>query len=149
MPAYSSNPHSQARRTLRESCFVDTNSIVVRRGRGVRFSRLPRSGPNLPGEDWELVWRLSRRLRVRNVALAVSLARHAANGWHDPAIPDDLRALAGLLGEHEPCEGVLELPAVGVRRGPTGRPVRPTTTRAAPGASRLGAPSNGVAPCVP
>jgi glycosyltransferase involved in cell wall biosynthesis len=56
-----------ARRTLRESCFVDTNSIVVRRGRGVRFSRLPRSGPNLPGEDWELVWRLSRRLRVRNV----------------------------------------------------------------------------------
>lgn len=56
-----------ARGTLRESCFVDTNSIVVRRGRGVRFSRLPRSGPNLPGEDWELVWRLSRRLRVRNV----------------------------------------------------------------------------------
>jgi len=56
-----------ARHSLRESCFVDTNSIVVRRGRGVRFSRLPRSGPQLPGEDWELVWRLSRRLRVRNV----------------------------------------------------------------------------------
>jgi len=55
------------RSSLRERCFVDTNSIVVRRGDGVEFSRLPRSGPHLPGEDWELVWRLSRRLRVRHV----------------------------------------------------------------------------------
>lgn len=52
------------RGALDEASFVDTNSIVVRRGRGVWFSRLPRSGENLPGEDWELVWRLSRRRRV-------------------------------------------------------------------------------------
>ncbi|MET1134275.1 MAG: glycosyltransferase [Aeromicrobium sp.] len=56
-----------ARQSLRESCFVDTNCIVVRSESGVRFSRLPRSGPQLPGEDWELVWRLSRRLRVGHV----------------------------------------------------------------------------------
>lgn len=36
--------------------------------------------------------------RVRNVTLAVNLARHAANGWADPAIPDDLGEIARLLG---------------------------------------------------
>lgn len=55
------------RSALEESCFVDTNSIVARRCRGMRFSRLPRSGDAVPGEDWELVWRLSRRWRVRHV----------------------------------------------------------------------------------
>jgi len=36
--------------------------------------------------------------RVRNVILAVNLARHAANGWNDPAIPDDLADIGKLLG---------------------------------------------------
>ncbi len=35
--------------------------------------------------------------RVRNVSLAVDLARHTANGWLDAAIPDDLKALQELL----------------------------------------------------
>lgn len=35
--------------------------------------------------------------RVRNVVLADDLARHAANGWNDPALPDDFRAIADLL----------------------------------------------------
>jgi acetoin utilization deacetylase AcuC-like enzyme len=35
--------------------------------------------------------------RVRNVVLADDLARHAANGWKDPALPDDFRAIADLL----------------------------------------------------
>jgi HD-like signal output (HDOD) protein len=35
--------------------------------------------------------------RVRNVLLADDLARHAANGWNDPALPDDFRAVADLL----------------------------------------------------
>jgi HD-like signal output (HDOD) protein len=35
--------------------------------------------------------------RVRNVLLAVDLARHAANGWNDAALPDDFRAIADLL----------------------------------------------------
>ena len=36
--------------------------------------------------------------RVRNVVLAVNLARHSANGWNDPAIPDDLAEIGKLLG---------------------------------------------------
>ncbi|MBS3934577.1 MAG: HDOD domain-containing protein [Sulfuritalea sp.] len=35
--------------------------------------------------------------RVRNVKLAVDLARHSANGWDDAALPDDYRAIAELL----------------------------------------------------
>jgi HD-like signal output (HDOD) protein len=34
---------------------------------------------------------------VRNVVLAVDLARHASNGWNDPALPDDYRAIETLL----------------------------------------------------
>ncbi len=36
--------------------------------------------------------------RVRNVIHAVNLARHSANGWNDPAIPDDLVEICRLLG---------------------------------------------------
>jgi HD-like signal output (HDOD) protein len=36
--------------------------------------------------------------RVRNVIYAVNLSRHASNGWHDPAIPDDLADIGRLLG---------------------------------------------------
>ncbi len=35
--------------------------------------------------------------RVRNVKLAVDLARHSANGWNDAAIPDDFKAIGELL----------------------------------------------------
>ena len=35
--------------------------------------------------------------RVLNVQLATDLARHAANGWSDPALPDDFRAIENLL----------------------------------------------------
>jgi hypothetical protein len=35
--------------------------------------------------------------RVLNVALAVNLARHSANGWENPALPDDFRAIENLL----------------------------------------------------
>jgi len=35
--------------------------------------------------------------RVRNVTLAVNLARHSANGWGDAAMPDDYRDIAELL----------------------------------------------------
>jgi HD-like signal output (HDOD) protein len=37
------------------------------------------------------------RPRVKNVKLAVDLARHTANGWDDPALPDDFRAIAALM----------------------------------------------------
>ena len=54
-------------------------------------------------------WRLPRLLqnlmdpvqagttRIRNVMLAVNLARHSAQGWDDAALPDDYRAIAMLL----------------------------------------------------
>lgn len=35
--------------------------------------------------------------RVRTVTLACDLARHAANGWNDPALPDDYSAISELL----------------------------------------------------
>jgi HD-like signal output (HDOD) protein len=35
--------------------------------------------------------------RVRNVKLAVDLARHAANGWNDAALPDDFKGIRDLL----------------------------------------------------
>ncbi|MFA6314151.1 MAG: HDOD domain-containing protein [Sterolibacterium sp.] len=35
--------------------------------------------------------------RVRNVSLAVDLARHSANGWDDPALPDDFKGIEELL----------------------------------------------------
>lgn len=36
-------------------------------------------------------------VRVRNVSLAVNLARHAANGWDDAALPNDYREIGELL----------------------------------------------------
>lgn len=35
--------------------------------------------------------------RVRNVKLAVDLARHSANSWRDPALPDDFKGIRELL----------------------------------------------------
>jgi HD-like signal output (HDOD) protein len=39
--------------------------------------------------------------RVKNVKLAVDLARHSAHGWDDPALPDDFRAIATLMNIDE------------------------------------------------
>ena len=35
--------------------------------------------------------------QVRNVLLAIQVARHSAQGWDNAAIPDDLREIAELL----------------------------------------------------
>ncbi|MFT4174522.1 MAG: HDOD domain-containing protein [Rhodocyclaceae bacterium] len=40
--------------------------------------------------------------RVRNVILATDLARHTANGWADPALPDDYTGIAELLHNSVP-----------------------------------------------
>ncbi len=50
---------------------------------------------------------LQRQSRVRNVTLAVNLARHSANGWDDAALPDDFRNIAALL--HLPLDQVKDL----------------------------------------
>nr|MBL8410861.1 HDOD domain-containing protein [Dechloromonas sp.] len=39
----------------------------------------------------------SEQPRVRNVALAVRLARHSSHGWEDPALPDDYTDIGRLL----------------------------------------------------
>ncbi len=39
----------------------------------------------------------SNQPRVRNVVLAVNLARHSAQGWDDAALPDDYNEIAELL----------------------------------------------------
>ncbi len=44
-----------------------------------------------------MVNRGSDHPRLKNVTLAVDLARHSANGWDDPALPDDYEAIAALL----------------------------------------------------
>ena len=35
--------------------------------------------------------------QMRNVNLAIRVARHSARGWGDPALPDDLREIGELL----------------------------------------------------
>ncbi|MCR4297655.1 MAG: HDOD domain-containing protein [Gallionella sp.] len=39
----------------------------------------------------------AKQPRVRNVELAVNLARHSANGWDDAALPDDYKDIGELL----------------------------------------------------
>lgn len=39
----------------------------------------------------------AQQSRVRNVVLAVNLARHSANDWNDAALPDDFTAIGELL----------------------------------------------------
>jgi len=47
----------------------------------------------------------SKQPRVRNVELAVNLARHSANGWDDAALPDDYNEIGELL--RMPAEQVM------------------------------------------
>lgn len=51
--------------------------------------------------------------RVRNVVLAVNLARHSANGWDDAALPDDYSGIGQLL--RMPAEEVMVM--IGVDAG--------------------------------
>lgn len=60
---------------------------------------------NLPGLLMEFTDEESERPRVKNVLLAANLARHSANGWSDPALPDDISAIASLLNLSEEALG--------------------------------------------
>lgn len=55
------------RAALRERSFVDASTLVLRRCRRTAWSRVPRRFGDFPREDWELVWRLGRRLRFSHV----------------------------------------------------------------------------------
>lgn len=55
------------RSALKEESFVDANAIVVKRTRRIIFSRLRRSRLTLPKEDWEFVYRTTRRVAARYI----------------------------------------------------------------------------------
>jgi Glycosyl transferase family 2 len=55
------------RRKAREKSFLDTNTFVVRRSRAVHFSRLRRTREVMPREDWELIYRFSRRHPIEHI----------------------------------------------------------------------------------
>jgi len=81
-----------SRHAMMRHAFVDTSAIVVRRGLGVAFSRMPRTRTaNCPGEDWQFVYRISRWrkvVHVPNVTVNYLLdnVSHYAE-WRDPLVP--------------------------------------------------------------
>jgi HD-like signal output (HDOD) protein len=99
-------------------CFAPTLMLGIRAlqagNRGLRSAAAQQTVLGIRATDLQLAltkaWRLPELLqtlmdddhaehpRVRNVIDAVNLARHAANGWDDPAIPDDLAEVGKLLG---------------------------------------------------
>ena len=57
--------------------------------------------------------------RIQNVALAVNLARHSANGWTDAALPDDFSAIEKLLHiNHESLIARLHIPPEALPKPP-------------------------------
>jgi glycosyltransferase involved in cell wall biosynthesis len=58
------------RRRLGYANFVDTNAMVIKRIPGLHWSRIRRSPGVLPREDWELAYRLSRKMKVQHVNVA-------------------------------------------------------------------------------
>ncbi|MER5636116.1 glycosyltransferase family A protein [Kitasatospora sp. NPDC002227] len=65
------------RRHAAEEGFLDTNAVVARRTGGLYFSRLRRTPEVVPREDWELVFRYSRRHTVAH--LPVPTVRYLVN----------------------------------------------------------------------
>ncbi|MGY1659595.1 glycosyltransferase family 2 protein [Geodermatophilus sp. SYSU D00705] len=55
------------RKTLRRLNYTDSSTLVIRRGPRVRFGRTPRNKRDGVKEDWEFVWRCSRRMRMQFV----------------------------------------------------------------------------------
>ncbi|MBW8804598.1 MAG: glycosyltransferase family 2 protein [Catenulisporales bacterium] len=47
--------------------FLDCNAFVARRSRSLMFSRMPRPIGLLPREDWEMMYRFTRRHRIAHV----------------------------------------------------------------------------------
>lgn len=102
-------------------CFAPRLMMMVRalmqREKGMRSAEAQRRVFGFRGIELQLAlvraWHLPQLLqtlmdedhadhpRVKNVALAVRLARHLANGWDDPALPDDYRDIARFLNLSE------------------------------------------------
>lgn len=77
------------RKLLARESYVDGNAVVIRRFPGLHCSRIRRPRGIVPREDWELVYRLSRRRRVLHVAVpTVHYQVHRESYWSD--WPEDL-----------------------------------------------------------
>lgn len=77
------------RQLLARESYVDGNALVVRRFPGLHCSRIRRPRGIAPREDWELVYRLSRRRRTLHVAVpTVHYQVHRESYWSD--WPEDL-----------------------------------------------------------
>jgi hypothetical protein len=79
------------RKLLGRTNYVDTNALVIRRFPGLHFSRVYRARAKYPLEDWELVFRLSRRMNVQHVPMrTVSYLVNPdsyCNAWERHALP--------------------------------------------------------------
>ena len=65
--------------------------------------------------------------RVRNVVLAVNLARHSANDWNNPALPDDFEAIGKLMHiDRETLLGRLSIPDDLIQKYLTQAPAPPS-----------------------
>ena len=65
--------------------------------------------------------------RVRNVVLAVNLARHSANDWSNPALPDDFEAIEKLMHiNRETLLGRLSIPDDLIQKYLTQAPAPPS-----------------------
>ncbi len=98
-------------------CFAPTEMLLIRemqqqdkalRSRAVQDQVLGFAIVDLQkalAESWQLPSLLldlmddghAHQSRVKNVVLAVNLARHSANGWDDAALPDDYQDIGELL----------------------------------------------------
>ena len=128
------------REDMKEISFVDTNAIVVRRGPGVRFSRIRRRRGIRPPVDWEFVWRLTRHRRA--VHVPEPTVRYTVNPgsyftrWE---VPEDLGAPTDGTGEAgATTAGPADrgAPTTGASTGATTGPGTPDDPTAAPSSVR-------------
>jgi glycosyltransferase involved in cell wall biosynthesis len=62
--------------------FLDINTFVARRSPAVRFSRLKRAKNVMPKEDWELIYRYTRRHRIEHIPeITVDYLVHPDSYW--------------------------------------------------------------------
>lgn len=57
------------RRLLGYENFIDTNAMVIKRFSGLHWSRIRRPIGVFPREDWELAYRLSRKMKAQHVSV--------------------------------------------------------------------------------
>jgi hypothetical protein len=65
------------REAMKESGFIDCNTLVIQRTTKVRFTRIRYRSGDFPFEDWVLAYRLSHSMRIEHVP--VTTARYLVN----------------------------------------------------------------------